>query len=114
MSISFAKSLLPHFLQAVAGREQFCRRLHEPDVGAFFFNDVRHMVHDVLVEQELPQSLQVKAMIGTPHARWREMHQSGRFSHHAEEAVLAPGRHPGHLVGILDGLFQQVVRSSSR
>ena len=27
-----------------------------------------------------PQAVQEKAVIGTPQERWRDMHQSGRFS----------------------------------
>ena len=52
------------------------------------------MVDDPLVEQELPQSLQVKATMDTPHARWREMHQSGRScTIERKRSLPQPGTH---------------------
>ena len=56
-----------------------------------------------------PQVVQSSAGIGTPHARWREMHQSGRFDDHVEDAVAAPGGNPLHLMvdGVARGLAQR-------
>ena len=36
--------------------------------------------------------VQASAGIGTPHARWREMHQSGRVDEHARHPLAAPRR----------------------
>ncbi len=45
--------------------------------------------------------------MGTPHSRWREMHQSGRVGDHVADALLAPGREPADALDRLEGLLAE-------
>ena len=50
------------------------------------------------VSTDVPHVWQCSAGIGTPQARWREMHQSGRLTNMPGHPLAAPRRDPAHRV----------------
>ena len=80
MSVTFSKFFDPHPAQArPSGVKSAASRSNQapaPSVSihAAAFPAIRGSI------TASPQSAHVKAVMGTPQVRWREMHQSGRFS----------------------------------
>ncbi len=57
----------------------------------------------------LPQPAHFSAGIGTPHARWREMHQSGRDLDHVADPIARPRRNPVDRVDFGERPFAQSI-----
>src|SRR6266702_3020934 len=80
MSISFSKLLFPHFGQTVpAGRSRSALQSYQMSALCSLNSSATWNMIGASARYS-PHSVQEKAVMGTPHDLWREMHQSGRFS----------------------------------
>src|SRR3954462_10514491 len=80
MFISRSNVVPPHLAQARAAgtKSSVGRSYHES--APYCSNTPAAFATSYGVLIASPQALQSTAGIGTPHTRWREMHQSGRFA----------------------------------
>jgi hypothetical protein len=80
MFISFSKLTSPHFAHVKpSGTNSSIGRSYHAS-APYFSNTLADFSTSAGVVTASPQRLQSTAGIGTPHARWREMHQSGRLA----------------------------------
>ena len=89
-------------LKSLAGRMYHASVPSRAKISSVRFIEARSSV-------TLAQVSHLSAGIGTPHARWREMHQSGRVSRHVADAIARPRRKPLRAVDFRDHLFAQPV-----
>ena len=80
MFISRSKLVPPHFGAGQAVGDELLGRPLVPRVGAVLLEDRAALLTSAVVTIASPHFVQSTAGIGTPHARCREMHQSGRFA----------------------------------
>jgi len=68
--------------------QQLGSRPAEPNIRAFFCDNIRYMVDDRFFQKQFPQSLHVKAAMDTPCALARDA-PVGTIFDHAHEAIFA-------------------------
>src|SRR5512140_1105772 len=80
MSVSFSHFVLPQCGQRLPGGRMLSDSGVNHASAPDFANNSTTLRFTALSLSGLPQSTHKKTAMGTPHTRWREMHQSGRVS----------------------------------